>query len=93
MDGILLLGQKSLIWDITFKIYQLSRSIPAAKSQNFVNVSRAQNPTWAKFLEFDFFLPEKIRLCIYHQNKNLLGVTSLYINLTMKLLIKSYLSA
>ena len=59
MDGILLLGQKSWIWDIKFKIYLVSKSIPAAKSQNFVDNSRAQKPTWAKFLEFEFFLSEK----------------------------------
>ena len=89
MDGILLLGQKSWIWDIKFKIYLVSKSIPAAKSQNFVGISGAQNPTWAK----NFFL-EKTRLCKYHKNKNQFEVTSSsYINLTMKLLIKSYLLA
>ena len=52
MDKILLLGQKSCIWDITFKIYWVAKSIPAAKSQYFVDISGAQKPTWAKFLEF-----------------------------------------
>ena len=33
----------------------VSKSIPAAKSQNFADFSGAQKPTWAKFLEFDFF--------------------------------------
>ena len=52
---ILLLEQKSCIRDIKFKIYGVSKSIPAAKSQNFVHISRALKPTWAKFLEFNFF--------------------------------------
>ena len=34
----------------------VSKSVPAAKSQNFVEISGAQKPTWAKFLEFDFFI-------------------------------------
>ena len=68
--GIQLLGQKLYIWDIKFKIYYISKSIPAAKSQNFVDISSTQNPTWAKFLEFNFVLPEKTRLCRHHQNKN-----------------------
>ena len=55
MDGILLLGQNSCIRDIKFMIYGVSKSIPAAKSQNFVEISGAQKPTWAKLLEFDFF--------------------------------------
>ena len=43
-----------------------------------------------KFWNLNFFLFEKIRLYRYYQNKNQLGVTSSsYINLTMKLLIKS----
>ena len=32
-----------------------SKSIPAAKFQNSADISGAQKPTWAKFLEFDFF--------------------------------------
>ena len=55
MDGILLFEQKSCIWDIKFKIYGVPKSIPAAKFQNFVDISVVQKPTWAKFLEFDFF--------------------------------------
>ena len=50
MVGTLLLGQKSSIWDISFKMYEVS-----AKSQNFVNISGVQKSAWAKFLEFDFF--------------------------------------
>ena len=46
MIGPLLLGQT------TFH----SKSIPAPKSQHFVDISRAQKPTWAKFWEFDFFI-------------------------------------
>ena len=52
------------------KIYWVSKSIPAARSQKFVNISGAQKPTWAKFLEFEFFLPEKTRLHRYYQDKN-----------------------
>ena len=35
-------------------MYEVSKSILAANSQNFVDISGAQKPTWAKFLEFDF---------------------------------------
>ena len=56
MAGTLVLGQKSWIWDILVKICKVSKSIPAIKSQNFVNISGAQKHTWAKFLEFDFFI-------------------------------------
>ena len=94
MDGILLYGRKSCLRDITFKIYWVSKSIAAAKSQNFVNISGAQKHTWEKLLEFEFFLSEKTRLYIYYQNKNQLVVTSLsYINLKMKLFIKWYFLA
>ena len=54
--GILFLGEKSFIRGIKFEIYWASNSIPAAKSQNFVNISEGQKPTCAKFLEFDFFI-------------------------------------
>ena len=48
------------------------------------------NPHGQNFLEFDFFLCEKTWLHSYYKNKNQLVVTSSsYINLTMKLLIKS----
>ena len=59
MDEILLLGSKSCIWDVKFKVYWVSKSIPAAKSQNFVDISGAQKPIWAKFLEFEFFYLER----------------------------------
>ena len=55
MHGILLLGRKSCIQDIKFKLYWVSKSIPAPKSQNCVEISGAQKPTWAKFLESEFF--------------------------------------
>ena len=72
----------------------MSKSTPAAKSQNFVDNSRAQKPTWAKFSEFEFYLSEKTRSYRYCQSKNQFVVTSSsYINLTMKLWIKSYLFA
>ena len=94
MDGILLLGLKSCIWDIKLKIYCVSKSIPAAKSQNFVDISGAQKPIWATIFGIWIFLSEEKRLYRYYQNKNQLVVTSSsYINLTMKLLIKSYLLA
>ena len=55
MDGVLLLGQKSYIQNIKFKIYWLSKSIQAAKSQSSGSISEAQKLTWAKFLKTDFF--------------------------------------
>ena len=56
-----------------------------------LDISGALKPTWAKFWEFEFFLSEKTRLYRYYQNKNQLVVaSSSYINLTMKLLIKSF---
>ena len=80
----------SCIWDIKFKIYVVSKSVSAAKSQNIFDISEAQKPTWAKFLELNFFYLKKTRLYRYYQNKNQLRVTSSsYISLTMKLLIKS----
>ena len=72
MDGILLLGLKSYIRDINLKIYCVSKSIPTAKSQNFVDISEAQKPTWAKVLEFDFF---------YLKRKGYIDITRTKINL------------
>ena len=64
------------------------KSIPAAKSQNFVDISEAQKSTWAIISEFTFFLSAKTRLYRYCQSKNQVGVTSLlYINLKSKLLL------
>ena len=68
--------------------------MPAAKFQNFINISGTEKPTWAKFLEFDFFIyiSEKTRLYRSYQSKNELLVTaSSYINLAMKFEIKLYL--
>ena len=88
MVGTLLLGLKSCIWDTSFKTYDVSKSIPAAKFQNFVG----KKSTWVKLLEFDFFLSETTRLYRYYQSKYQLRVTSSsYTNLTMKLLVKLYL--
>lgn len=42
----------------------MSKSIPVAKSQNFVEKLGPQKSTWIKFLEFEFFLPENIKLWI-----------------------------
>ena len=90
-DRILLLGRKS---DIKFKIYWLSKSIPAAKSQNFVDISGAQKPIWAEFLEFDFFYLKRQGYIDITRAKINFGVTSSsHTNLTMKLLIKLYLLA
>ena len=84
------MGLKSFIQDIKFKTYWVSKSIPVAKSKNSVDISGAQKPIWTKFLKF--ILSEKTRSHRYYQNKNQPVVTSSsYINLTMKLLIKSYL--
>ena len=56
MDRILLL---ECIRDIKFKIYWVSKSKPAEKPPNFVDISGAQKPIWAKFLEFDFFYQKR----------------------------------
>ena len=49
-----------------------------------------KNPCGQNFWNWNFFIPEKLRLYRYYQNKNQLGFTlSSYINITMKLLIKS----
>ena len=56
MDGIVLLGWKLCIWDSKFKIYWVSKSIKAAKSQNFVDIAGVKKLTLLKFLEFEFFL-------------------------------------
>ena len=43
--------------------------------KNFADISGAQKPTWAKFLEFDFFISkDKAILYRYYQNKNPLWV-------------------
>ena len=76
MDGILLFGRKSCIPDINFKIYWVPKSIPVENLKFFFDISRAQKPTWAKFLEFGFFLFEKTRLHRYYQNKNQFVVAS-----------------
>ena len=73
MDGILLLGQTSYIWNIKFKIYGMSKSIPVAKAQNFVNISGTQKPTWVKFLKFDF----------YRKTEGYIDITRTKINLFM----------
>ena len=68
MVGTLLLGLKSCIWDISFKMYDVSKSIPVAKSQNFVG----KKPTWVKFLEFDLF---------YLKRQGYIDITKASINL------------
>ena len=40
----------------------MSKSIPVARSQNFLETLGPRKPTWIKFLEFEFFLPENIKL-------------------------------
>ena len=78
MDGILLRRQKPCIWDINFKFIWCQIPYQLQKIS-----------TWANFLEFRFFLPEKSRLYRYYQNKNQLGFTSSsYMSLAMNLLIK-----
>ena len=62
---------KFIIWNIKFKIYGVSKSIPVAKSQNFVDISGAKNPHGQNFWDLNF-LSEKARLYRYYQNKNLL---------------------
>ena len=42
----------------------MSKSIPVAKSQNFVETLGPRKSTWIKFLEFEFFLLENIKLWI-----------------------------
>ena len=65
----------------------MTKSIPAAKSQNSDDTLGPQKPTWTIFLEFEIFLSEKTRLQLL-PGKNQVGLTSSYINFTMKLLIK-----
>ena len=62
-----MIGGKSCIQDIKFKIYSVSKSILAARAQNFVSISGAQKPAWAKFLEFEFFLSGNTRLSLPEQ--------------------------
>ena len=78
-------------WDTEFKIYLVPKSIPAGKSQNFVDISGVQKPTRTSVWNLlFFFLFGKTSLHRYYQNKNQLVVTSFsYINLTIKLLIRS----
>ena len=78
-------------WDTEFKIYLVPKSIPAGKSQNFVDISGVQKPHTDKVFGICiFFLFGKTSLHRYYQNKNQLVVTSFsYINLTIKLLIRS----
>ena len=87
--GILLFGQKKIgISDVLFKIYYVLKSIPAAKSQNFVNTLGPQKPRCTNILKFVFSLIWKDKI-IDITRKDHAGLTSpSYINLTMKLLIK-----
>ena len=62
MGGAVFFGQKSGTRGILFKIYQVSNSILAAKSQKFVDTLGPQKPMWTKFLAFEFFLSEKKNL-------------------------------
>ena len=76
MDEILMLGQKSCIQDIELKIYWMSKSITATKSQKFFYISGAQKLTWAKFLEFEFFF------FIYMNRQGYIDITRKKINLS-----------
>ena len=92
--GYYCLGKNQAYWDIKFKIFWVPKPILTAKSQNLVNTSEAQKPTWAKFLEFGFFYPKRQGYIDITRKKNQLGVTSSsYVNLIRKLLIKSHLFA
>ena len=87
MTVILFFLQKSGFWNIFFKIYYVSKFIPAAKSENFVDTLRPQKPTWTKFWKSKNLKNQSYR---YYHEKTQVGPTlSLYLNLTMKLLIKS----
>ena len=78
MVRTLLLGQKSCIWVIWVKLFQLLKSIPASKSHDFVKISGAQKSTCAKFLQFDFFYQKrqgyiaKISLGLHHLHTQIL---------------------
>ena len=81
MDGILLLGQKSCIWDNNFKFIWCQSPYQLQKNLHF----RGTKTHMGKLFGIWIFLPEKSRLYRYYQ----LGFTSSsYINLTIKLLIK-----
>ena len=71
MGRIVLFGRKSGIWDILFKIYLVSKSIPATKFQNFVDASGPQKPMCTKFLKFDcFFYLKRQNFRYYHEKKS-----------------------
>ena len=42
-------------WDTEFKIYLVPKSIPAGKSQNFVDISGVQKPTRTSVWNLHFF--------------------------------------
>ena len=48
----------TILW-VIIRHYYLSKSIPAAKSQNFVETLGPQKPMLTKFWEFEFLLSEK----------------------------------
>ena len=78
-------------WDTEFKIYLVPKSIPAGKSQNFVDISGEQKPHTDKVFGICifFYLERQVYIDIT-RTKNQLVVTSFsYINLTIKLLIRS----
>ena len=82
MDGILLLGQKSCIWNINFKFIWCQNPYQLQKSLHF----RGTKSHMSKLFGIWSFLPEKSRPYRYYQH----GFTSSSsINLKMKLLIKS----
>ena len=82
MDGILLLGQKSCIWNINFKFIWCQNPYQLQKSLHF----RGTKSHISKLFGIWSFLPEKSRPYRYYQH----GFTSSSsINLKMKLLIKS----
>ena len=88
MNGILLLGWKSCFQDVKFQIYWVSKSIPAVKSQTFVDNSGAEN-----FWNLIFLLKRQGYADITRTKINLWSYHLHTYYLTMKFSIKSYLLA
>ena len=60
-------------WDTEFKIYLVPKSIPAGKSQNFVDISGVQKPTRTSVwnLHFFFYLERQVYIDITRTKINL----------------------
>ena len=80
--------EKSGIWDILFRINQVSKSMPAANLRILLIPWGHKNPCEQKIFKFEFFYPKR-QSYKYYLNNYLGQTSSSYINLTIKLWIKS----